>query len=76
VTTVWLSDPRHPGLSVGISEGQDIVDAEGKFAWEPLGFSSYAFIPRKCRNGRWRWLCFLEKHEDGTYTKDRRQGWE
>lgn len=44
------------------------ADSEGRFPWEPLGFTQFHFLPKRCRNGRLRWLCFLDRHPDGTYT--------
>ncbi len=35
---------------------------------EYFGYYIFAWLPKKCRNGKWRWLCWLEKHDDGTYT--------
>jgi hypothetical protein len=43
-------------------------DAEGRFPWEPMGFTTFAFKPKRCRNGKLRWLCFVERHGDGSYT--------
>jgi hypothetical protein len=63
------------GVHAGIAEGDAIVDSEGKFAWEPEGFFLFVFWPRRCRNGRLRWFCTLERHSDGTYTKPSDQSW-
>ena len=46
-------------------------DDECRHIAEPLGFSLFAFTPKRCRNGRWRWLRFVEKHPDGTFTLNR-----
>jgi hypothetical protein len=63
--TVWLGKD---GMAVGLNEGDAMVDSEGRFPWEPLGFVTFTFWPKRCRNGKWRWLCFVERHSDGTYT--------
>lgn len=43
-------------------------DTECRHLDEPLGFYRFAWWPRRCRNGRWRWLCWVEHHLDGTYS--------
>jgi hypothetical protein len=68
----WLGKD---GVYVGVTENSTIVDSEGKFAWEPEGFFMFAVLPRRCRNGKTRWLCTLERHSDGTYTKPADQRW-
>lgn len=47
-------------------------DDECRHAAEPLGFYTFALLPTKCRNGKWRWLCSIEDHGDGTYTRGNR----
>lgn len=46
-----------------------MMDSEGVFVWEPLGYSFFSFTPKRCRNGRVRWFTWLQKHQNGTYTK-------
>lgn len=72
---VWIGNPKMPGMQVGVPEGTAIMDSEGKFAWEPEGFFVFAIVPRRCRNGRLRWWCTLERHTDGTYTRPADQSW-
>jgi hypothetical protein len=36
--------------------------------FEPLGLYVFAWLPRRCRNRKIRWLTWLERHSDGTYT--------
>lgn len=43
-------------------------DVECRHLAEPFGFYTFAWLPRRCRNGRKRWLCWVERHPDGTYT--------
>ena len=43
-------------------------DPEDRHIAEPLGFYVFAWLPRSCRNGRVRWLRWLERHSDGSYT--------
>jgi len=43
-------------------------DDEGRHMAEPFGFYIFSWRPRRCRNGKLRWLRFLERHMDGTYT--------
>ena len=47
-------------------------DSECRSFVEPFGWIAFAWLPRRCRNGRWRWLRFTEKHFDGTYTLSNR----
>lgn len=35
---------------------------------EPFGYYVFAFLPKKTRSGKWRWLCWLEQHSPGDYT--------
>ena len=43
-------------------------DSECRHAAEPLGFYTFAWKPRRCRNRRLRWLTWVERHDDGTFT--------
>lgn len=43
-------------------------DSEGRLGYEPLGYYTFAWFPKRCRSGRIRWLCWVEHHSDGTYT--------
>lgn len=43
-------------------------DNEDRHLAEPFGFYIFAWLPHRCRNGRLRWLRWLEHHSDGTYT--------
>jgi hypothetical protein len=43
-------------------------DDECRSIGEPFGFYTFAWLPVKCRNGKRRWLCDVERHRDGTYT--------
>jgi hypothetical protein len=75
MSTVWLNDTKQSGMSVGVPDGVSIMDSEGKFAWESEGYFGFHIWPRRCRNGRWRWMCTLERHADGTYTRPANQTW-
>jgi hypothetical protein len=46
-------------------------DSEGTVPWEEFGAHRFAWLPRRCRNGRLRWLRTLERHRDGSYTLGR-----
>lgn len=78
VSKVWVRDPTGT-IGVGINprewtrEGGHFFDAERREPWEPYGFIALAWLPTRCRNGRVRWLTFLERHDDGTYTRSRIQ---
>lgn len=61
------------GLSVGLEPGIPPVDEEGRHCCEPIGYSFFAWLPVKCRNGKIRWLTAVERHVDGTYTLGRFQ---
>lgn len=71
--TFWID--VGDGLSFGVPVNEDgtvdLMDSEGRFVWEPEGYSFFAFIPKKCRNGKIRWLCWLERHQNNTFTKSR-----
>lgn len=43
-------------------------DDECRHVSEPLGFFSFAWLPRTCRNGNRVWLKAIEIHDDGTVT--------
>lgn len=43
-------------------------DSEMRHAAEGLGFYTFAWWPVKCRNNRLRWLTWVERHSDGSYT--------
>lgn len=43
-------------------------DDECRHIGEPLGFYVFAWKPRRCRNGRLRWLKWVERHADGSFT--------
>jgi hypothetical protein len=66
--TIWLSDAKQPGVSTGVKDGGSIIDSEGRLSYEPLGVYIFAWRPRRCRNGKTRWLCWVERHSDGTFT--------
>jgi hypothetical protein len=43
-------------------------DGEFRHVAEALGFYTFAWRPRRCRNGKLRWLTWIERHDDHTYT--------
>lgn len=43
-------------------------DGECRGLAEPFGWVMFAWLPKRCRNGRWRWLRSVERHSDGSYT--------
>lgn len=43
-------------------------DSENRHIAESLGWYTFAWMPKRCRNGKLRWLCWVERHSDGTYT--------
>jgi hypothetical protein len=45
-----------------------LMAKELRYTSEPFGLYIFSWVPRKCRNGKWRWLRWLEQHRDGTYT--------
>lgn len=49
----------------------DSWDDEMRHVTEPLGYSQFAWLPVRCRNGKVRWLRWVERHADGTYSLDR-----
>jgi hypothetical protein len=68
----WMGGTRYVdcggGRGVGLKPGCPEVDSEGRHVCEPLGFYTFALLPKRCRNGKVRWLCSVEAHPDGTYT--------
>ena len=48
------------------------LDSEGRLSSEPYGYYFFAWKPRRCRNGKIRWLCWLEDHMDGTFSRGNR----
>lgn len=42
-------------------------DSEFRHVSEPVGFHTFAWRPVRCRNGRWRWLTWVERFPDGTF---------
>ena len=68
VIWVGLGDSRHLGVPAASRRRRD---SEGTAAWEDFGPHRFAWWPRRCRNGRVRWLKTLERHRDGTYTLGR-----
>jgi hypothetical protein len=43
-------------------------DAECRHGAEGFGFYIFAWLPRRRRNGKLRWLTWVEDHLDGTFT--------
>ena len=43
-------------------------DLEGRHTSELFGFFSFVWWPVRCRNKKLRWLCWVERHQDGTYS--------
>jgi hypothetical protein len=43
-------------------------DSECRHLAEGMGFYRVAWWPVKCRNGKWRWLSWIEDHGDGSYS--------
>ena len=64
---IWIS--CGDGVAVGVEEGGPLIDSEGVGVWEPLGYSFFTLRPRRCRNGKVRWLVWVQQHSDGTFTK-------
>jgi hypothetical protein len=58
-------------ISVELKEGQHLYDNEGRHVAESYGFHVFAWLPQQCRNGKIRWLTWLERHNDGTHTLGR-----
>ena len=59
------------GMSVAVKVGTPHVDDEERTPWEPYGWHTFAWLPTKCRNGKWRWFRWLERHGKGDYTLGR-----
>jgi hypothetical protein len=66
---VWID--MGDGCSAGIAVGTPFVNEEGVSPWECYGLHVFAWLPKKCRNGKTRWFCTVEKHRDGSYSKGR-----
>ena len=66
--SIWVSHKDSPGVEVGVGVGTPIFDEECRHVAEPHGLTVFAWWPRTCRNGKRRWLTWLEHHADGTYT--------
>lgn len=49
------------------SEGKDWYDNAERHPFY-FGYFIFAWLPKRCRNGKVRWLAWLEKHSDGSYT--------
>lgn len=52
-----------------------IDDSEYRLKSEEFGFFIFAWLPKRCRNGKIRWLCSVERHGvpgHYTYTKGNR----
>ena len=48
-------------------------DDECRRFGEPYGYIMFAWKPVKCRNGKWRWLRWVERHNPGcSYTLSNR----
>ena len=43
-------------------------DSELRWVGDPFGWFQFAWLPVQCRNGYWRWLRWVERHGDGTYS--------
>jgi hypothetical protein len=57
-------------INIGF-KGPDLPDSEYRWPIEPAGFHLFAWLPKRCRNGRIRWLCWLERHGPGDFTLSR-----
>ena len=70
-----MSDVIWVGLGdrkfIGIPTSTRRRDSEGMAVWEAFGQHRFAWVPKKCRNGKVRWLKTLEQHHDGSYTLGR-----
>ena len=66
---IWVGMGERSQL--GIPARSRRRDSEGTAVWEDFGAHRFAWFPRRCRNGRVRWLKVLERHRDGTYTLGR-----
>jgi len=70
--TIWLEIDENN--SVGVPAGTPWCNDEYLSPVEPYGFHEFAWKPRRCRNGKIRWLCWVERHSNGTFTKGRLKG--
>lgn len=43
-------------------------DEEGRHVSEAIGWFEIAWWPVRCRNGKLRWLRWVERHDDGSYS--------
>lgn len=57
--------------AIGLPPTARRIDSEGTAVWESYGPHRFAWLPKRCRNGRVRWLTTLEQHHDGSYTLGR-----
>lgn len=64
VHAIYQNGKALPGVFAGCGN----YDDECRHLAEPFGYYTFAFLPKKCRNGQRRWLCWVERHQDGTYT--------
>src|SRR5262249_22786014 len=68
-----LALPKIEGETINTLTGERYLpcpdwDWEFRHVSEPLGFYMFAWWPRRCRNGKLRWLTSVERHDDGTFT--------
>jgi hypothetical protein len=66
---IWVEMGERRAL--GIPTTRHRRDSEGTAVWESFGPHRVAWLPKRCRNGKVRWLKTLERHRDGTYTLGR-----
>jgi hypothetical protein len=66
---IWVDMGEQRAL--GIPAARCAWDSERTAAWESFGPHRFAWLPRRCRNGKVRWLTTLERHRDGSYTLGR-----
>ena len=66
---IWVG--MGEGKYLGVSPSRRTRDSEGIAVWEGFGAHRFAWTPKRCRNGKVRWLKTLERHFDGTYTLGR-----
>ena len=57
--------------ALGVPASSRVRDSEGTAVWEDFGKHRFAWTPKRCRNGKLRWLKTLERHRDGSYTLGR-----
>jgi hypothetical protein len=59
----------HEGVAAGVPPFRCLnFDDECRPIGEPLGYYTFALFPVRCLNRRWRWFCWVERHNNGTYT--------